>query len=71
MLLETPMKFLEHRIGDKNFLRLIKRFLITGVMEEGKYLESETGTPQGVLCKALHNPPCAKKVIMQSNLLKY
>ncbi|KHO61816.1 DNA polymerase [Thermoanaerobacter sp. YS13] len=44
---EWMMKFLEHRIGDKNFLRIIKRFLIAGVMEEGKYYESDIGTPQG------------------------
>ncbi len=43
------MKFLEHRIQDKNFLRLITRFLKSGIMEEGKYLENETGTPQGGL----------------------
>ncbi|WP_240951519.1 reverse transcriptase domain-containing protein [Caldanaerobacter subterraneus] len=41
------MKFLEHRTGDKNFLRIIKRLLIAGVMEEGKYYESDIGTPQG------------------------
>lgn len=29
----------------------------------------EIGTPQGGLCKALHNPPYAKKNIMQSNLI--
>ena len=43
------MKFLEHRIQDKNFLRLITRFLKSGIMEKGKYLENETGTPQGGL----------------------
>src|SRR5690606_4495750 len=46
---EWMMKFLEHRIQDKNFLRLISRFLKSGIMEEGKYYESETGTPQGGL----------------------
>ena len=43
------MKFLEHDIADKNFLRFIKRFLIAGVMEENVYRESEKGTPQGGL----------------------
>ena len=43
------MKFLEHDIGDKNFLRYIKRFLIAGIMEEGAYIESDKGTPQGGL----------------------
>lgn len=41
------MKFLEHDIEDKNFLRLIKRFLKAGIMEEGNYLRSDLGTPQG------------------------
>lgn len=44
---EWLMKFLEHDIEDKNFLRLIKRFLKAGIMEEGKNLRSDTGTPQG------------------------
>lgn len=43
------IKFLEHEIKDKNFIRYIKRFLIAGVMENGQYYESEVGTPQGGL----------------------
>jgi RNA-directed DNA polymerase len=43
------MKFLGNEIEDKNFLRYIKRFLIAGVMEDGQYLASERGTPQGGL----------------------
>lgn len=43
------MKALATRIGDPNFLRLIGRFLKAGVMEEGKYLETDRGTPQGGL----------------------
>lgn len=41
------MKFLEHDIADKNFLRYIGRFLKAGIMEEGRKLESDRGTPQG------------------------
>ncbi|OGW60542.1 MAG: group II intron reverse transcriptase/maturase [Nitrospirae bacterium RIFCSPLOW2_12_42_9] len=37
----------EQRISDKNILRLIVRFLKAGVMEEGKYRETDKGTPQG------------------------
>lgn len=44
---EWLIKFLEHDIEDKNFLRLIKRFLKAGIIEEGKYYRSDTGTPQG------------------------
>lgn len=41
------MKFLEHDIQDKNFLRYIKRFLKSGIMEDMKFYESDKGTPQG------------------------
>ena len=43
------MKFLEHDIDDKNFLRYIKRFLISGIMEGTELKESNRGTPQGGL----------------------
>ena len=50
------MKFLKERIGDPNMLRLIGRFLRTGIMEEGKVRHPETGTPQGgVLSPLLAN----------------
>lgn len=41
------MKCLEQRIADPSLLRLIGRFLKAGVMEEGKYQETDRGTPQG------------------------
>lgn len=41
------MKCLEVRIQDRNLLRLISRFLKSGVMEEGKLQATEIGTPQG------------------------
>lgn len=44
---EWIVKFLEHRITDRNFIRLIVRFLKSGIMEEGKYYLTEVGTPQG------------------------
>lgn len=43
---EWLIKFLEHTIQDKHFIRYIKRFLISGVMEEGKKIESDKGAPQ-------------------------
>ncbi len=43
------MKFLEHDIADKNFVRYIKRFLIGGIMEGTELKESDRGTPQGGL----------------------
>jgi len=41
------MKFLGHRIIDKRVLRMIKRFLIAGVEEDGKWQASTKGVPQG------------------------
>lgn len=38
---------LEQRIGDPNFLAIIKSFLKAGVMEEGTIKGTEHGTPQG------------------------
>ncbi|MCI0447292.1 group II intron reverse transcriptase/maturase [bacterium] len=50
------IEFLKQRVADKNFLRLIARFLKAGVMEEGKYLETDRGTPQGgILSPVLSN----------------
>lgn len=41
------MEFLGHRIADKRVLRYVKRFLIAGILEEGIFVETEKGTPQG------------------------
>jgi group II intron reverse transcriptase/maturase len=41
------MKFLGHRIGDKLVLRMVKRFLKAGIVEDGELLVSEEGAPQG------------------------
>ena len=41
------MRCLKQRILDPHFLRLIGRFLNTGAIEEGKFIPSEEGTPQG------------------------
>jgi group II intron reverse transcriptase/maturase len=41
------MRCLKERIVDTSLLRLIVRFLKAGVMEEGRYLEVDKGTPQG------------------------
>jgi len=50
------MKCLEQRIGDPNFLRLIVRFLKAGIIDEGKRIESDKGTPQGgILSPILSN----------------
>jgi RNA-directed DNA polymerase len=41
------MEFLGHRIGDKLVLRMVKRFLKAGIVEDGKWLASDQGAPQG------------------------
>lgn len=50
------METLEERVNDKNFLRLIVRFLKSGIMEGGKFYKTEIGTPQGgILSPVLAN----------------
>jgi RNA-directed DNA polymerase len=43
------MQFLAHRIADPNLLRVVRRFLKAGVMEDAVVSASEEGTPQGGL----------------------
>jgi group II intron reverse transcriptase/maturase len=47
------MRFLEHRLGDPRILRLIRKWLKAGVMEEGVVTQAETGTPQGAVISPL------------------
>ncbi len=42
---EWLIKFLEHRIGDKRILRLIRKWLRAGISEEGQWSETSRGTP--------------------------
>ena len=61
------IKMLKIRIKDEPMIRLIRKWLKAGVLEtDGKIINPLTGTPQGGLCEALHNPPYAKLTIMQS-----
>lgn len=43
----------QHRIGDRRVLRLIKVWLKAGVLEDGKWSETEKGTPQGAVISPL------------------
>jgi RNA-directed DNA polymerase len=53
---EWMLKFLGHRIADKNLLRVITRIVKSGIMDEGKYFETDKGTPQGgILSPVLSN----------------
>ena len=47
------MKFVEHRIADQRVLRLIRKWLNAGVLEDGKWTESSLGTPQGATISPL------------------
>jgi len=44
---EWLIKFIEHRIADKRVLRLVQKWLNAGILEEGKIIYNEQGTPQG------------------------
>ena len=41
------VKFIEHRVADARVVRLIKKWLHAGVLEEGRLTQSELGTVQG------------------------
>jgi len=47
------VKFMEHRVADPRILRLIQKWLKAGVMEEGKWSDPETGSPQGSVVSPL------------------
>lgn len=41
------LRFLQHRIGDRRLLRLIRKWLKVGIMEKGSRVLQEVGAPQG------------------------
>src|SRR6266852_3060369 len=44
---EWLVKFIEHRVADRRVARLIQKWLNAGVLEDGKRIRVEEGTPQG------------------------
>jgi group II intron reverse transcriptase/maturase len=50
---EWLIKFVEHRIGDQRMIRLIRKWLTAGVLEEGIVTVSEIGTGQGAVISPL------------------
>jgi RNA-directed DNA polymerase len=44
---EWLVKFVEHRNADRRVVRLIQKWLNAGVLEDGKRIRVEEGTPQG------------------------
>ena len=50
---EWLVRFLEHRIGDERVIRLVRKWLKAGVLDDGVWSVSETGTPQGAVASPL------------------
>jgi RNA-directed DNA polymerase len=50
---EWLIKFVEHRIADRRLVRLIRKWLKVGVMEEGRVQPGTVGTPQGAVISPL------------------
>jgi group II intron reverse transcriptase/maturase len=46
---EWLIRFIEHRMADPRMIRLIRKWLKAGVMEDGEWVSSESGTPQGAV----------------------
>jgi group II intron reverse transcriptase/maturase len=50
---EWLIRFVEHRIGDQRIIRLIRKWLRAGVLEDGVVRVSEEGTAQGAVISPL------------------
>ncbi len=54
---------IDHLWLENNILidrKILRKWLKSGYIEKQAFYPTEEGTPQGGLCKALHNPPYAK-----------
>jgi RNA-directed DNA polymerase len=47
------IRFVEHRVGDRRLVRLIRKWLKVGVMEDGVVRPGAIGTPQGAVISPL------------------
>ncbi|MCP5000279.1 MAG: group II intron reverse transcriptase/maturase [Hyphomicrobiales bacterium] len=50
---EWLIRFIEHRVGDPRIIRLIRKWLQAGVLEDGQKIETKEGTPQGAVISPL------------------
>ena len=50
---EWMVKFIEHRVADPRILRLIRKWLKAGVVEDGTWSGTNVGTPQGAVASPL------------------
>ena len=44
---EWMLRFVEHRVGDPRLISLIRRWLKASILEDGRFMPNEEGTPQG------------------------
>jgi len=50
---EWLVRFVEHRVGDPRIIRLIRKWLKAGVIEDGNWTATDEGTPQGSVISPL------------------
>jgi RNA-directed DNA polymerase len=50
---EWMLRFLEHRIADRRVIRIIRKWLKAGTLEDGRRIASVRGTPQGSVISPL------------------
>jgi retron-type reverse transcriptase len=50
---EWLIKFIEHRIADRRVVRLIRKWLMAGVLQDGVWSNTEEGSPQGATISPL------------------
>jgi group II intron reverse transcriptase/maturase len=50
---EWLLRFLGHRIGDERVLRLVRKWLKAGILDDGEWSVSAEGTPQGAVISPL------------------
>ena len=60
------LNLLRKQVKDERVIQMVKRYLKSGVMENGVVTETKEGSPQGGLCRARHNPPYDEINVMSS-----
>ena len=50
---EWLVRFLEHRVGDKRIIRLVRKWLRAGILEDGIVTVDDRGTGQGSVISPL------------------
>jgi len=64
---EWMLRFVEHRVGDRRLISLIRRWLKASILEDGELHANEEGTPQGgsisVLLSNVLSALCARSVV--------